>query len=101
MNLDLITGNGWLQLLLYFAVLFACVKPLGSFIAKVYESERHFLSKLLSPLEKAFCCISGIQPEKEMRWQDYANAALMFSFGGFLLPFAMLVAQGIRKKQYI
>lgn len=64
-------------------------------MAKVYEGERHLLTSLLSPLEKLFYRVSGIHPEKEMRWQDYANAALVFSLGGFLLLFAMLMAQGM------
>ncbi|MFN9108615.1 MAG: potassium-transporting ATPase subunit KdpA, partial [Bacteroidota bacterium] len=65
MTFEFMTGNGWLQLLLYFAVLFALVKPLGGFMARVYMGERNFLSPLLAPIEKLFYKASGINAEKD------------------------------------
>lgn len=90
-----ISGNGWLQLVLYFAVLFVLVKPLGSYMARVYMGDRTFLSLLFAPLEKIFYRASGINPEKDMGWQEYARSVLVFSLGGFLLLFAMLLVQGM------
>ncbi|TAE33862.1 MAG: potassium-transporting ATPase subunit KdpA [Alphaproteobacteria bacterium] len=89
------SGNGWLQLVLYFAVLFVLVKPLGSYMARVYMGDRTFLSLLFAPLEKIFYRASGINPEKDMGWQEYARSVLVFSLGGFLLLFAMLLVQGM------
>ncbi|MEI7668481.1 MAG: potassium-transporting ATPase subunit KdpA [Pseudomonadota bacterium] len=87
------TGNSWLQIFLYFAVLFACVKPLGSFMASVYMGERNFLTPILSPLEKIFYKLSGINHDKEMNWREYSAALILFSFGGFLLLFLILIFQ--------
>ncbi len=94
MILDFMTGNGWVQLLLYFAVLFALVKPLGGFMAHVYMGERTFLSPVLLPLEKLFYRLTGISAAKDMHWREYAISLLIFSFGGFLLLFFMLLFQG-------
>jgi len=93
MNFNLITSNSWLQILLYFVVLFALVKPLGSFMANVYMGERNFLSPILFPIEKLFYKLSGVAPEKDMNWREYATAVILFSFGGFLLLFVMLITQ--------
>ena len=93
MNFELITGNSWLQILLYFAVLFALVKPLGGFMASVYMGERNFLSPILSPVEKLFYKLSGVDETKDMNWREYASAVILFSFAGFLLLFVMLITQ--------
>ncbi len=94
MTFEFMTGNGWLQLLLYFAVLFALVKPLGGFMARVYMGERNFLSPLLAPIEKLFYKASGINAEKDMHWREYATSVILFSLGGFLLLFFILLCQG-------
>ena len=94
MTFEFMTGNGWLQLLLYFAVLFALVKPLGGFMARVYMGERSFLSPLLAPIEKLFYKASGINAEKDMHWREYATSVILFSLGGFLLLFFILLFQG-------
>ncbi len=94
MTPDFISGNGWLQLLLYFAVLFAVVKPLGGYMARVYKGERNILSPLLSPVEKLFYRAGGIDAEKDMHWREYATAVILFSLGGFVLLFFILLFQG-------
>ncbi len=94
MSLDFISGNGWLQLLLYFAVLFALVKPLGGYMARVYMGERNFLSPLLAPVEKLFYRVGGINAEKDMHWREYAISVILFSLGGFLLLLTILLSQG-------
>lgn len=90
MTSDFLTGNGWLQLLLYFAVLFALVKPLGLYMARVYMGKVWFLSRVERLLYRA----AGIRPDKDMRWQEYAVSVILFSLGGFLLLFLMLCFQG-------
>ena len=49
----------WLQTILFFIVLLALIKPLGAFMAKVFNGERTFLSPLLAPCEKLIYRISG------------------------------------------
>jgi K+-transporting ATPase ATPase A chain len=57
---------GWLQVILYVAVLLALVKPLGAYMARVYQGERTFLTRLLSPLERFICRAGRIQPDSDM-----------------------------------
>ena len=95
MSFALIPPNGWLQLLLYFAVLFACVKPLGAYMAAVYSGEKTFMSPILGWLERGFYKLSGIDPAQEMDWKQYAIAVIGFSFLGFLGLYALLRLQNI------
>jgi K+-transporting ATPase ATPase A chain len=95
MTFAFMTGNGWVQIALYFGVLFALVVPLGAYMACVYQGKRTLLSPVLVPLEKLFYRVSGIDPDKDMTWQTYAASVLVFSTGGFFLLFAMLLAQGV------
>jgi K+-transporting ATPase ATPase A chain len=78
---------GWLQFAGYFLVLLALVKPLGSFIAHVYQGEQTFLTPILSPVENLIYRLSGIRPDEEMDWKTYAVALLVFSFVGLVIVF--------------
>ena len=95
MNLGMITGNGWLQLLFYFAVLVVCVKPLGLFMARVYSGERTFLTPLLGWLERGCYRLAGIDAEQDMSWQHYAKAMLGFSVVSFLGLYGLLRLQNM------
>ena len=90
-----ITGNGWLQLALYMAVLFACVVPLGAFMAKVFQGEKHILSPVFGWLEKGIYAVSGVKADKDMTWQEYAMATLVFSLGGFVVLYLILIFQNL------
>ncbi len=85
----------WLQTILYFVVLLALVKPLGSFMAKVFQGERTFLSPVLAPFERLIYRVSGVKPEDEMGWQRYAGAMLLFNLICGVTLFAILLLQGI------
>lgn len=82
-----------LQTILFFCVLLALVKPLGSFIAKVFQGERTFLSPILTPCENLIYRISGVNPEDEMGWRRYAGAMLLFNLALFVSLFVMLLTQ--------
>ncbi|WP_031220790.1 potassium-transporting ATPase subunit KdpA, partial [Asticcacaulis benevestitus] len=90
-----ITGNSWLQLALYMAVLLACVVPLGGYMAKVFQGEKTFMSPVLGWLENGFYALSGIDRDKDMSWKDYAIATLVFSAISFVLLYAVLVFQNL------
>jgi len=90
-----LTGNAWLQLALYMAVLTACVVPLGGYMAKVFQGERHILSPVLGWLEKSIYAVSGASPEKDMTWVNYAIAVMVFSLVSFLLLFGILTFQNL------
>ena len=83
------TLNGILQILLYLAVLVALVKPLGSFMAKVFQRERTFLDPVMKPLERLIYRLSGINPDEEMDWKQNAVAMLLFNFFGFVAVYAI------------
>jgi len=83
----------WLQTSLFFVTLLALVKPLGSFMAKVFQGERTFLSPLLAPCEKLIYRICGVNPEDEMGWKRYAGSMLLFNLVLFVSLFAMLMTQ--------
>lgn len=73
------TLNGWLQILFFFALLLAVTKPLGVFMARVFNRERTFLDPALRPVERLIYRLTGVDEQREMRWTEYAAAMLMFS----------------------
>jgi len=89
------TFIGWAQIFIYIGVLILLVKPLGGYMAHVYQGERTFLSRVVSPIERFIYRICGIHPEEEMTWKVYAVALLVFSFFGILLLFALLRLQSL------
>ncbi len=87
------TANGLVQITLYFVVLLLLAKPLGVYMAAVYENRPVFLKRIAAPLEAGFYRLSGIKPEQEMRWQQYAAALLCFNLFGGLAVFALQMLQ--------
>jgi potassium-transporting ATPase potassium-binding subunit len=83
------TFNGWLQILFYLALLLLLAKPLGGFMARVYQGERTFLSPILAPVERLLYRMAGIKPEEEMDWKVYAVAMLLFSTVGFIFLYLL------------
>lgn len=83
------------QIFLYMGVLLLLVKPLGNYMAKVYQGEHLFLSWLLSPIERFIYRFSGINPKNEMTWKVYAVALLLFNFIGLIFVYALQRFQAI------
>lgn len=78
-----------IEVLLFFVVLLALVKPLGAFMARVLEGKPVLLERLLGPLERGFYRLAGIDPREEMRWRVYALAMLAFQAVGILALYAL------------
>jgi K+-transporting ATPase ATPase A chain len=78
------TAPSWMQLILYLVVLLLCARPLGAFMARVYQSERTFLDPALGPIERLLYRLSGVNPAEEMGWKTYAMAVLLFNGLGLL-----------------
>ncbi|MEN6410389.1 MAG: potassium-transporting ATPase subunit KdpA, partial [Anaerolineaceae bacterium] len=78
------TITGWIQILLFFAVLILLVKPLGSYMAKVLEGKKTFLTPVLGVLERGIYRICGIDGSDEMDWKTYTLAFLLFSLVGIV-----------------
>lgn len=89
------TANGVMQIVLYLAVLLALVKPLGSYMAKVYQGESFGLNRILGPVERLFYRMFGIRQEDEMSWKIYAGAVIVFKLACFFLLYLILRLQGI------
>ena len=83
------TATGWFQILLFFAIIFALTKPLGSFMARVFSGERTFLDPVLSPVERLIYRLTCVDREREMRWSEYAVSMLLFSAVSMLLLYFM------------
>ncbi len=87
------TGNGILQIALYFLVLLALTKPLGAYMAKVFAGERTFLHPVLRPIETTLYKLCGVDENGEQRWTAYAGAMLAFSLLGILFTYLLLRVQ--------
>lgn len=88
------TTNGVLQALSYLAVLLILVKPLGSYMARVYSGGNLPPFRFLAPFERRLFRWCGVTPENEMAWKEYAGAVLLFSAAGWLLLFLVQRVQG-------
>jgi len=83
----------WLQTILFFVVLLALTKPMGIFMAHVYQGERTFMSPLLVPCERLIYRICGVSTEDQMGWKRYAGSMLLLNLVLFAFLFAMLMTQ--------
>src|SRR6202166_3741452 len=73
------TANGWFQIGFFLLVIFLITKPLGVFLARVFNGEKTFLDPVLRPIEKLIYRLTGIDEKHEMRWTEYAVAMLLLS----------------------
>jgi len=89
------TGNGWLQFLLFSGLLLLSVRPLGIYIAHVLEGERTWLDVVMRPIERLIYRLSGVKADQEMTWREYAFALLGFSAISLLGTYLIERAQGI------
>ena len=86
--------NTWLQLIFYFGILLLLTKPLGAYMAKVYQGERLFLDPILGPVERFLYRLSGIDSRSEMTWKTYAIAMLVFNIVGVVAVYLLQRLQG-------
>jgi potassium-transporting ATPase potassium-binding subunit len=87
--------SAWAQIALYFAALFALVKPLGVYMARAYEGAPMWLDRVVGPIERLIYRLAGIRPTEEMEWKTYAVALLLFNGLGFLVVYALQRLQGV------
>ena len=88
------TTNGILQLVLYVVVLLVLAKPLGAYMARVYEGRRLALGRILGGLEHLIYRAGGVWPNAEMGWKSYAFAMLSFNLLGVLAVYLLQRVQG-------
>jgi len=85
----------WGQIIAFLVFLLLLVKPLGGFMARVFQGQTTFLSRLLTPVERFFYRLAGVDETVEMSWKTYAAALLLFNFLGILFLYALLRLQGV------
>ena len=88
------TLNGWLQILVFFGIVLVITKPLGVYMARVFEKERTFADPVLNPVERLLYRITRVDESHEMRWTEYSIAALLFS------AVTMLMTYGLQRFQF-
>src|SRR6202451_2953887 len=88
------TSTGILQILLFFALILVCVKPLGAYMANVFEGRRTLLHPVLRWLEVLTYRVAGVREDVEQRWTQYVASLLAFSIFGFLLVYLLQRVQG-------
>jgi K+-transporting ATPase ATPase A chain len=88
------TSNGWLQIAVFFALVLIAAKPIGLYMARVYERKKTLLDPVLGPIERLLYRITGVDPDAEMRWTEYGAAMLIFSLATLLLTYVVERLQG-------
>src|SRR5262245_16499958 len=89
------TGNDWTQVVLYLVVLVVLTKPLGWFMARVYQGQPCGLDRALGWLERLIYRVARVDPTHEMGWREYAACTLLFNAVGFLGVYLLLRTQGM------
>jgi K+-transporting ATPase ATPase A chain len=89
------TVNGWIQILLYAAIICAITKPLGSYIFRVLEGDRQPLPRFFGPIERFLCRLCGVDPGQQQSWKEYTVGMLIFS------EITLVVTYGIERLQHV
>jgi K+-transporting ATPase ATPase A chain len=83
------TANGWLQIFFFLLVVFLVTKPLGAFIARVFDRDRTWLDPVLRPIERILYKLTGVDESQEMDWKEYALALIFFSGVSMILLYVL------------
>ena len=89
------TFNGWIQIAIYFALILVCVKPLGLYMARVFNGERTFLTPVFRPVERGLYRLCGVDETQEQHWIGYTVGMLLFSLASFLLLYGLQRLQAV------
>jgi K+-transporting ATPase ATPase A chain len=92
------SAMGLIQIGLYFAALLALTRPLGAYMARVYEGKAVLLHRVLAPVERLFYRAAGVPDSddaREMTWTRYAGAMLVFNAVGLVVVYALQRLQGV------
>ncbi len=88
------TSSGWLQIFVFFAILLALTKPMGTFMARLFEGERTWMHPVVRPVERLVYRLSAVDETAEQHWTHYAGSLLAFSLAGILLTYLIQRIQG-------
>jgi potassium-transporting ATPase potassium-binding subunit len=87
------TNLGIVQIAIFFGLIFVFTKPLGIYMARVFQGQRTFMHPVLRPLEVLIYRLIGVREDAEQRWNRYTAALLSFSIFGFILVYLLLRVQ--------
>jgi K+-transporting ATPase ATPase A chain len=90
-----VTGHAIIQIGLYFAALLLLARPLGLFMARVYEGKRVWLEPVLGPVERLIYRACGVRRDEEMTWKRYTAALLLFNLAGLLAVLLLQMTQNL------
>jgi K+-transporting ATPase ATPase A chain len=88
------TAIGIYQILFFFLIILALTKPIGAFMARVFQGERTFLHPVLRPLERLIYKLSGVREDVEQHWTQFAGAVLAVSIAKFAFTYLIQRLQG-------
>src|SRR5262249_14619143 len=89
------TVIGWIQILIYCAIVAALVVPLGGYMTRVFNGERTLLSPVLRPVEAGLYRLRGVDERRVQHWITYPVCLLFFHVGGFLILYALMRWQAV------
>ncbi len=84
---------GWLQISLLFIAVLLVIKPLGLYMAHVFNGERTWLTPVLAPVERGLYAVAGVDIKKEQSWLGYTLSMLAFSIASFAALYGILRLQ--------
>lgn len=87
------TVEGWTLIVVFTALVALIARPMGLYLAAVFEGRRTWLSPVIAPVERAFYALSGVKADTEQNWKGYAAALVMFSFVATLALFGLMQVQ--------
>jgi K+-transporting ATPase ATPase A chain len=88
------TSNGWFQIAVFLLIVLAVTKPLGVYMARVFNREKTFLDPLMRPVERVIYKLTAVDEKHEMKWYEYAGSLLLFSVVSMLVLYLIQRIQG-------
>jgi potassium-transporting ATPase potassium-binding subunit len=89
------TTIGWIQILVYCAIIVAITPVLGAYMTRVFNGERTFLTPILRPIELTLYSAAGVDEKREQGWLAYTVGMLLFHVGGFLILYGLMRFQAL------
>src|SRR5579862_3660757 len=83
------TANGWMQILLFLAIILLITKPLGIYMTRVFNREKAFPDRVLRPVERLLYRLTAVDESHEMRWTEYCISMLLFSAVSMIVLYLM------------
>ncbi|MEQ1948254.1 MAG: potassium-transporting ATPase subunit KdpA [Bryobacteraceae bacterium] len=89
------TPRGVFQILIYFIAILALTKPMGAFMARVFQGQRTFLSPVFRWLETLTYKVTGVREDEEQHWTRYAGSLIALSLFSFAFTYAIQRLQAV------